>query len=123
MALRDETGTIVLGGEKIPVKAFTLDQLQTAMGHFRDFDRIVAVYDEQTGSGGAFDPGAIKAAADLVSLAIGRPTSEITATADELFVAVGVLKEVAGLVPLMKRLAEMVAAAQTLTGTASTPTS
>ena len=121
MAHANETSVITLDGEAFPVKAFTLDQLQIAMGYFRDFDLAVTTYDEKTGEGGPLDPRAVKASSALVSLAVGKPEKEIVASYDELYVAVSVLKEVSGLVPLMVRLAQEIEAAKNSTGTVSTP--
>jgi hypothetical protein len=123
MSLADETGTITLGGEKFPVKAFTLDQLQEAMGLFREFDGIVGTFDQDTGKGGLLDPEAYGVAAQLFALALAREPSEIRVSFDEVLPAVQILKEVSGLLPLLERLSRAIETAKSSPGTASTPTS
>jgi len=115
MSIANETGSITLAGESFPVRAFTLDELQTAVP-------LITGYYEAFRVGDGVAP--IAAAKKVLALALRKEEAEIgsiPATVADLWSAIDVIAEVAGLKALGERMRATTPAMST--GTDSMPTS
>lgn len=118
MPMANEIGSITLGGENVVIQSLTLDQLQRVIPVLREH------YAAVNQRADLLSPQAISRCGAIISTALNRPETEITAALDELFPAVNAIAEVSGLLRLgeqMKAALEMMQ--DQSTGTASTPNS